>query len=118
MSSDVIVVPKEKTWKPTTAGILNIISGVVYFLCFIGLLIAGVITGAIKDVPYWVPNLLYGLCIPVIILGAVAVIGGIYAIRRRSWGMALAGAISAFIISFIFGLCSIIFLAVAQKEFD
>jgi hypothetical protein len=118
MSSEVVVTNVEKTWKPTTAGVLNIISGSIYFFCFIGLLIAGAITGVIKDVPEWVPTLLYALSIPSLILGAVAIIGGILAIRRRSWGMAIAGAISAFLISFIFGLCAIIFLALSQKEFN
>ena len=117
MSSEVADVSREHTWKPTTAGVLTIISGVVYFLCLFCLLIAGVITGAISEVPTWVPSLLYGLSIPTVILGVLAIIGGVFALKRRSWGMALTGAIAAFIISFVFGLCAIIFLVMSKREF-
>ncbi len=117
MSSEAADVSREHTWKPTTAGVLIIVSGVVYFLCVFCLLIAGVITGAIPEVPAWVSRLLYGLSLPTVILGALAIIGGIFAIKRRAWGMALTGAIAAFIISFVFGLCAIIFLAMSKREF-
>jgi hypothetical protein len=32
--------------------------------------------------------------IPMIILGVVAIVGGIYALKRRIWGLALTGSIS------------------------
>jgi hypothetical protein len=117
MSSEIAGVAREQTWKPTTAGVLTIISGVVYFLCLFCLLIAGFITGALPEVPNWVSKLLYGLSIPTVILGVLAITGGVFAMKRRAWGMALTGAIAAFIISFVFGLCAIIFLAMSKREF-
>ena len=56
--------------------------------------------------------------IPLIILGIVAIVGGIYAIRRKVWGMALAGAICALFSVFgVLGILSIIFVSLSRKEF-
>jgi hypothetical protein len=53
-----------------------------------------------------------------IILGIVAIIGGIYAIQRKLWGMALAGAICAIIgPSALLGILAIIFIAIGKPEF-
>ncbi|MCJ7670387.1 MAG: hypothetical protein MUO61_07755 [Dehalococcoidia bacterium] len=57
----------ERTWMPTTAGILCIIAGAI-----------SVISGIVFA--------------PLIIVGIIAIVGGIYALRRRIWGLALAGS--------------------------
>lgn len=64
---------------PTTAGILPITAGTLGV--FLGILFAGVIDR-------WVVDL-------TIILGTIAIVGGIYALTRKSWGPALAGSICA-----------------------
>jgi hypothetical protein len=61
--------------------------------------------------------ILISIMVPFIILGIVALVGGIYAIRRQSWGMALAGAIAAFLPSSILGILAIIFVAISKNEF-
>jgi hypothetical protein len=56
-----------------------------------------------------------------IVLGAVALIGGIFALRRRVWGFALAGAILSLpLIPFgtVLGILSIIFLSKSKNEFS
>jgi hypothetical protein len=68
----------KRTWKPTTAGILCIIAGII-----------GVIPGIVAF------SSIAGLSAPSIALGIVAIVGGICALNRRSWGPALAGAICA-----------------------
>ena len=79
-----------RTGKPTTAGILSIISGIA-----IGALVAivGEDAGAVSGLAW------FGGAIgaPLIGIGIVALIGGIYAMRRRAWGFALTGAILAII---------------------
>jgi len=84
----------DRTWKPTAAGILCIIAGAIgvipgialaVFFAFYGMGWFGAIIGA-----------------PLIIWGIVAIVGGIYALRRRRWGLALAGSICTLIGCVIF----------------
>ena len=69
----------DRTWKPTAAGILCIIAGIV-----------GVIPGIA-----FAASFAGGAGVPSIVLGIIAIVGGIYALRRRRWGLALAGSICA-----------------------
>ena len=60
------------------------------------------------------PTLIMVGCIGV--LGILAIVGGILAIRRQSVGMSLAGAISA-ILSGLLGILTVIFIALGKREF-
>jgi hypothetical protein len=62
--------------------------------------------------PIWVVIVLLGL-----VLGIVALAGGISALRRKSFGLSLAGAICA-LPSAILGILAIIFVAVSREEFE
>ncbi len=107
----------EKTWKPTTGGILSIVAGAGQL---IGGIVVGVIGGKIgglAQVP-GVGHLLATMAIPMIILGIVAIVGGIYALKRRVWGLALAGSICALIGPWILGIPAIIFVAMGKSEFE
>ncbi len=117
-----------KTWKPTTAGILSIIAGVIQV---IGGLVVTVIGGAVGALaPQWwaggalasVPGMggiMAAIGIPLIIIGIVAIVGGVYALKRRIWGLALAGAICAVIGPWgILGVLAIIFVAMGKGEFE
>ncbi len=107
----------EKTWKTLTAGILDIVSGVgMMFVCF-WLALAGGITGVVGNVPLWLPQLLFSLSVVLLVVAVIAVIGGILALQRRVWGMALAGSIAAFFCCFLFGAVAIVLTALAHKEF-
>jgi len=109
--------PKSRTAFPTAAGILMIIAGAIH-------LIAGV-SGAIGSLSYlWgtgmlAGNLMLAIGAPLIVLGMISLIGGVYALNRRAWGMALAGSICALVppISTIMGVLAIIFIVISQKEF-
>jgi hypothetical protein len=61
-----------------------------------------------------------------IILGLIAIVGGIFGIRRRVWGLALAGAICALFPSHPYGrliwspalgILAIVFVALSKGEF-
>jgi hypothetical protein len=114
-----------KTAMPVTAGTLAILAGVanmlVAFLLFIGML---VIQGAIGFVaiPFWlpvnVPAVLFLLSIPFIAAGTLALMGGIYSLQRRKWGLALVGSVAAFFPCGIFGLISVILLILSRDEFE
>ena len=102
----------EKTWRGTWAGILTIIGGIF-----------GIISGAfavggaafLAAIPgfEWVGALGGGL----LALGIIALIGGIYTMRRKAWGFSLAGAICALFPIVPLGVVAIIFVSMGKKEF-
>ncbi len=58
------------------------------------------------------------LGIPLIVLGALAMVGGIYALQRKMWGLVLAGSISATLFSPIMGIAAITFTALSRRQFQ
>ncbi len=52
----------------------------------------------------------------VCILGIIALAGGISSIRRKSFGLSLAGAVCALPVMFV-GILAVIFVAVGKREF-
>jgi hypothetical protein len=105
----------EKTWKPTAAGILAIVAGVLNLI--VGIVIVAV--GSAFLGPFIGLGWLGAIGAPLIILGIVSIVGGVFALRRRIWGLALAGAICALFPPpiAILGILSIIFLAISTREF-
>ena len=120
----------ERTWKVTTAGILTIIAGclgitvgALLTLVAVPLGLGGAIAGILDEAGIW-GGLLGGLAgmlgmigASIIGVGIVAIIGGIYALKRRIWGFALAGAILATMCSTPLGVLAIIFVSMGKKEF-
>ncbi len=104
-----------KTWRPTTGGLLEVISGYVNILQGIFMLVGSSIIAPLASFV----GVGTGFGILLIVLGIVSVIGGSYAIRRRSWGMALAGAITALFPSLVMlmGTLSLIFVTLGKPEF-
>ena len=111
----------QKTWKPTTAGILNIVAGALGVIGGIVVATVGSVAGGLLaqlGLPF-LHSLIGGIAAFPIVLGVVAIVGGIYALQRRLWGLALAGAICAFLTPplGLLGLLSIIFVALGKDEF-
>jgi hypothetical protein len=52
-----------------------------------------------------------------LVLGIIAIVGGISALRRNSFGLSLAGAICALPIRLL-GLLALIFVSLSKKEFE
>jgi hypothetical protein len=113
---------------PTAGGILSIVSGALGFIVVSFLLTFGSIFGAaiarevMVSVGYWqagLPMTIIGLiAIPLLCLNILAIVGGIYAIRRKGWGLALAGAICSIFPSQVLGVLAVVFIAISRKEFD
>jgi len=111
----------EKTWKPTVAGILSIVAGALGII--VGLVIAtlGTIGGGVLGalgLPFVGGLVVTATAVP-LALSAVAIAGGVCALRRRTWGLALAGAICALLIPppFVLGVVAIIFVTIGKDEF-
>jgi hypothetical protein len=103
----------EKTWKPTVGGILAIIAGALQ-------VISGIVCAT--GVGFWAGIFWMGwlsvIFAPLIVFGIIAIVGGIYALRREVWGLALAGSICALIGPwFILGILAIIFVSLGKGEF-
>lgn len=105
----------KKTWLPTLAGILSIVAGAIELLG--GMAIGGV--GALLTTFMRMPGLGAFIGFPLMAVGIVAIIGGICSIRRRVWGLALAGAICSLFLPHItvLGIVAIVFVAISRREF-
>ena len=102
------------TWKPIVAGILSIISGAVAVLVGIGVIVR--VDFARRMVWHWRWEIAGAVAL---VLGLVAIAGGICSLKRRIWGLALAGAICALFPPHVavLGILAIIFVALAKGEF-
>ena len=95
----------EKTWMPTAAGILDIVAGALSLLgltfALFGILVLGTMGGS--DMPAEISAIIIPLVVMMaifaIIADILAIVGGTFALRRRKWGLALAGCIAAFFAS-------------------
>jgi hypothetical protein len=106
---------------PTVAGILTLISGGFRLLGVLGIIVASIFISfapRMNDAAHYPFLILLILGIFLLISGVIAVIGGIYTLRRRNWGMSLAGAILAFLPFNLLGLASIILLILCRQEFE
>jgi hypothetical protein len=104
----------ERTWKGTTAGILTIIGGICGIA--VGAILATVGTAFLLGVPGL--ELMAGIGAGIIGIGVVALIAGIFTLRRKSWGFALAGAILALFPIIPLGVLAIIFVSMGKNEFS
>ena len=113
------------TWKPTAAGILNIVAGVSSLGGGVVLVIMLVVGGSLSVSQAEVPMAAlaaFGALIGVMALftlglGVVSIIGGVQAIQRRSFGWAIAGAAASLLAITPLGVASIIFTALSEEEF-
>jgi hypothetical protein len=117
----------------TTGGILSIIGGAFEVIgggIMVGLVIAhrelfGLVghgvwggTPAILFGPFGFVDLILLIIVgvPLLVLGIVGIVGGTSAIRRKSFGLSLAGAICA-LPSAILGILAVTFVALRKREF-
>jgi len=121
--------PSAPTWKPTVAGILNIISGIggiigCFFLLIVGLFMMNSVSWGDITEPE-IETMTLGLSATVFVvlavctalLGILTLVGGIFALKRKLWGLALAGSVASAITGSIMGILAIIFLAMSKDEF-
>ena len=122
--------PVQKTWRPTTAGILNIISGALSAFSVIAFIIVLTATSTWQffmefippaEFPFIAPLLsaILIICLVFSIIETVfPIVGGVFALQRRKWGWALAGSIISIIGAFPLGVASTVFVAMAKDEFE
>ena len=112
---------------PLTAGILDLVAGIPALI--IGIVLAaslgmlGALIGGLGGVP-GVGAIMGAIAVPLIIFAIIAIVGGVFAIRKRTWWLALVGSIFAFlaglplILPAIFlGIPAIVFTIMGKKHF-
>lgn len=112
--------------KATIAGILDITAGILGMVGAIPLLVLGLGGAAVLGmVPEPEANRLaflpVALFLPLALMGfvagLVAIVGGISAVNRKRWGLALAGSIAAIFGFFPVGIAAVVFTVLAESEF-
>jgi hypothetical protein len=111
---------------PVVTGVLSIVSGVFGAFTGVGMIIvSAVFWGAIglsvsapDEFPFFVFQTVY-LVIGIIFLSLsiLAIVGGIFALQKRYWGLTLAGAIASIFTFFPTGIAAIIFAGLSRQDF-
>jgi hypothetical protein len=103
----------ERHWKAIAGGTLSIIAGI--FHLFEWLAVAILLNRLIgsSTTTTWI------LVTPLLILAIIAIIGGAFALKKRFWGLALAGAICAIFspVTWIMGVTATVFISISKYEF-
>lgn len=96
------------------AGILDIIVGCLSVFGVLGLMVA---IAFVSDEPDTL-----AILVPIAVLLALksilALVGGMYALQRRNWGMALVGAIAAALPFSLLGIVALILTALSRDQFS
>lgn len=111
----------EKTWMSTTAGILDIIAGSFNIVFSLSISIILAVFSNILPLDR-IPELLSIILIIIatlrVLIGVLAIVGGIYAVKGTKWGLALAGSIAAVCASALLGIPALVFTILGRKEFN
>ena len=110
----------EKTWKPVAGGVCSIVAGVWGVLVGGLLSLLGLSGATFLDMPRSGFLALSIVGWPSLVLGILAIVGGVFAVQRRRWGFALAGGICALLVPppFILGILAVVFVALSRDEFS
>ncbi len=112
----------QTSWMPTVAGILCILTGCLALFGFLltatfGLFFFNAAHLDIDEFPVAFIQMAFAIgAVGSLILGWVAIFGGVSALQRRRWGWALAAAIAATLICPPLGVAAIILVVLAEQE--
>jgi hypothetical protein len=105
-----------RTNKPTIAGWLDIAAGIIglLFVAFLTILAIGFAIGfsnpsELNQIRIW--SVLFALAIP----GILAIIGGVFSLKRRTWILAMIGSVCA--VPLVLGIISVVLLVQSRNEF-
>ncbi len=129
-----------KPWMPVVAGILDIVSGAmgVMFGLFMAIpmhaaRLAQAAPGATGRIaprvaphmgaiphmpPFFFPGMGIVMGIVLALIGVLAIVGGVYALKTKGWGLALAGSIGAVLTGRLLGVLALILIVLGRKDFE
>jgi hypothetical protein len=112
-----------------TGGILSVISGVFGILgLFVFVLVAAVLVympgeinleefGLTEELLSFVAVMYIVMGIICALLGVLAIVGGVFALKKKRWGWALAGSIGGLLAFFPCGIPALIYVIMGKNEF-
>jgi hypothetical protein len=105
---------KPQSSKPVIGGVLILVGGIIGLISWLWTLAVG---AAFMAIPFLGGIIL--ICgIIGTILSIIALLGGIFAIKRQKYGLAIVGGICSLLVGyFIFGLIGLILVAISKDEF-
>ncbi|UCE98327.1 MAG: hypothetical protein JSV74_03110 [Dehalococcoidia bacterium] len=99
-----------KTWKPVVGGILSIVSGAVFIVAGILILTAEWEEAPLIALAFGSATLFVGSIMPIV--------GGIFALKRKLWILALLGSIFT-LLGFPFtGIPTLVLILMSKDEFE
>jgi len=119
--------PQQKSAMPTAGGALLVIAGILGIIMWAQMAVAGGEVTQLPGVPADMADMMAGAIIACgvigIILSIIALLGGVMALQRKKWGIALAGSILGlftlgYLIGSILSLIALILIAISRKEFQ
>ncbi len=67
---------------------------------------------------FYIMAIIYGaIGLFLALIGALAIVGGVFAIKKKHWALALAGAIAGTVTFFPCGIPAVIFVCLGKEEF-
>ena len=114
----------ERHWKATAGGVMSIIAGTLHLLGWLAVAIilnrlirSGHLGGFESIIPAMT---VWNLVLPLLILAVIAIIGGIFAVKKKYWKLALTGAICAICspASWILGVTATVLISISKYEFN
>jgi hypothetical protein len=107
----------KKTWKPTVAGSCNIAIGITILAILLMFTVSPIAREPFQEgiLPFGLSMLF--MIVPGLVIGTLAIVGGVFAIQRRRWRWALAGSIGASLVPVLLGILAIVLLVLSRNEF-
>ncbi len=115
-------------------GVLTLVSGGIGLLWMLMLILASVFMAVLPgfldksglggyrsedEMVFFIMAITYGVMgLAGILVGVVAIVGGVFALKRKYWGWALAGAICGALVFFPCGIPALVFIAMGKPEFQ
>lgn len=119
---------KRKTWRTTSAGILAIVAGAVTAIEYV--FVAAVVIpklGWLETITVLGESGIVTVALTIVIASAiVAIVGGVFALKRRRWRLALAGCICAIfsviaipvLLNVPLAIAAIVLIVLGKGEFE
>lgn len=106
---------KKKTQLSLAAGIIDIAAGGFSVVSILWVVVFMLFAFEIDEgVPFFFALLPLLMLIP----GIIGIVGGIFALRRRSWVMALIGSIALILTASVAGIAALVLTIMARDEFE
>ena len=110
---------KQRTPMPIIAGILLIVSAGFKLLLLLGVIGASIFAiFPVTSFPINTVVLVPIVMVPLIAWIGLALVGGIFSLQRKRWGLALTGAIVAILPFSLLGIAATILVTLSKNEFE